>query len=63
MNCCLQGFQGFVLVVYLLFGSCYYFQASKGKGGVCGHLLGLSINNMVAMLQSLHRMFIRTVWL
>lgn len=49
LNCCLQGFQGFVLVVYLLFGCCYYFQASKGKGGVCGHLLGLSINNMVAI--------------
>lgn len=36
-------------MVYLLFGCCYYFQASKGKCGVCGHLLGLSINNMVAI--------------
>lgn len=25
------------------------FKLPKGKGGVCGHLLGLSINNIVAM--------------
>ena len=48
--------------VYLLFGCCHYFQAFKGNVWVCGHLLGLSIQ-MVAMLQSLHRMFIKTVWL
>lgn len=40
------GFSRIFVSGYLLFGCCYYFQ---GKGGVCGHLLGLSINNMVAM--------------
>ena len=38
---CAGGFHN----VDLLFGCCHYFQTSKGRDGVCGHLLGLNIQN------------------